>query len=311
VLDRSAARWRWVRRLAPWVITATVVTAILIRYPLARIVEEVQRGELLAMAPVALVAIGTMWFVITAADHLVLAPLTGPLRYRDLLAGKAGVSVLNGLGLAFNFGGYAVWIRRRFGVAPGAAAGTVLLLALADLAAVALLASATLWLAGDPAGLGRSRLAMIALGVAALALAVLMWQPRPGRHTLLEPWRAVSRTRRLASVLVRCGNISILVLATSAAARAFGLPLPLAAMVTYLPILLVIGALPINVAGFGPIQAAWLAAFTPWASGPQILAFQFLWQLALLGALLVRGAPFLRRVVADVARPACERAAPD
>jgi len=101
-------------------------------------------------------------------------------------------------------------------------------------------------------------------------------------------------------VVARFGNIGFLILGTWAGARAFGMHVPLAAVASHLPILLVIAALPINVGGFGPVQAAWVAFFSPWAPGPQILAFHFLWQLASFGALMLRGAPWLKMVVADV-----------
>jgi hypothetical protein len=113
----------------------------------------------------------------------------------------------------------------------------------------------------------------------------------------------VPRLYRLYSLAARCGTISVLIIATWVAGRAFGLPVPLKAWASFLPVLLVIGAMPINVGGFGPVQAAWLMLFGPWASGPAILAFQFLWHLALITALFLRGAPFLRDVVADVAKP--------
>jgi hypothetical protein len=92
----------------------------------------------------------------------------------------------------------------------------------------------------------------------------------------------------------------VLIVSTWAAARAFGMPLPFGVVASHLPILLVIAAMPINVGGFGPIQAAWVAFFSPWASGSQILAFHFLWHALVFVAVLLRGAPFLRGVVADV-----------
>jgi hypothetical protein len=63
---------------------------------------------------------------------------------------------------------------------------------------------------------------------------------------------------------------------------------------------MLVGALPINVAGFGAVQAAWLV-FSPWATGEQLLAFQFLWQLWMLLMVVARGAPFVRGAVRDIA----------
>ena len=54
--------------------------------------------------------------------------------------------------------------------------------------------------------------------------------------------------------------------------------------------------------GMGPIQAAWIAAFSPWAPPERILAFQVLWHVTMLAVMVVRGLPFLRGALADVAR---------
>ncbi len=294
-------RWRWLTRLAPWVITAAVLVALLIQYPLGRIADEMARGDALAMAPVALIAIGVMWFVIAAGDMLVLPAVVGPIRYRTLLGCKAGVAMVNALGIAASYGGYAVWIQRRFRCRAGTAAGTVLFTTLTDLAAVASIASVALWLGGDVAGRARAELGVVTPIVAVVVIAILMIPARPGTRSLLEPWRRISHRARLAGLLVRTFNIGILIVATWAAARAFGMAIPLSAMLTTLPVLLVVGALPVNIAGFGPVQAAWVAMFAPWAPGAQVLAFQFLWHALMLIALLIRGAPFLRGVVADVA----------
>jgi hypothetical protein len=76
---------------------------------------------------------------------------------------------------------------------------------------------------------------------------------------------------------------------------------PLRVMGLYMPIILLVGSLPFSVAGLGAAQAAWLLLL-PWASGPRILAFQMLWQLFTGAGILLRGLPFLRRVVAEIAK---------
>lgn len=295
----SSSTRRWIRRLAPWVIAGVTLAAILWKYPLERIAEEVGRGDALSMIPAALGAIFTLWFTSTTSDFLVLRSVVPDLRYVDMLKGKAGVSVLNALGMALNYGGHALWIHRRFGARPAAAAGVVLHITLGDLVAVSIWATAAIWLGGDLPAATRDQLGVIVPIVLAIALTALMLKPRSERP-ILTPWRALPWRWRLAIVAVRCCTISVLIVATWAGANGFGIDLPFTAVATYLPILLTVAALPINVAGMGPIQAAWLAAFSGYADGATILAFQFLWHAMMLGGLLLRGAPFLRGVVADV-----------
>jgi hypothetical protein len=296
---------RWVRRLAPWVITGTVVTAILLKYPVSQIVEEMDKGNALAMVPVALGTTLLIWFTATTGDFVLLPRLAPrPLGFCFLLRSKAGVSMLNALGMALNYGGYALWIHRVAGCGWRVSGGAVLMITLSDLVAVSIIGTAAILLGGD--GLPeetRRQLSIIAPCVA-VGSSLLLFVPQPpsGKRPLLEPWRVVPRLNRLVSVLSRGATISMLILATWLASRAFGLPVPLRAWMSFLPVLLVIGAMPINIGGMGPVQAAWLLLFAPWASGPQILAFQFLWHLCLVVGLVLRGAPFIRGVIADIAR---------
>jgi hypothetical protein len=83
------------------------------------------------------------------------------------------------------------------------------------------------------------------------------------------------------------------------AMRVFGLQVPAAAAAMYMPMILLVASLPVNVAGLGAAQAAWLL-FLPWASGAQLLAFQALWHVMSGVGILVRGLPFVRRVVREV-----------
>ncbi len=88
-------------------------------------------------------------------------------------------------------------------------------------------------------------------------------------------------------------------LATWGATRAFGLEVPLLVMAVHVPIITLVGALPVNVGGFGAVTAVWLL-LTPWAPGEQLLAFQFLWNLMVAAAVVLRGLPFIRGVVREV-----------
>jgi hypothetical protein len=96
-------------------------------------------------------------------------------------------------------------------------------------------------------------------------------------------------------------NVGIAVLLTSLAARVFGLSIPLGTLVAYMPILVLVGSLPVNVAGIGAAQGAWLLFFLPFEEGTKILAFQLVWTVTLGVSMVLRGLPFLPRALAEVA----------
>lgn len=304
---RGGAGRRWLRRLAPWLITAGVLAFILREYSPSEIAQEMGRGSVAGMIPFALLGgIGGL-ALMTACDALVLrAALAGP-PFRDLVRGKAGSAMLMAIGYGFGHGGYGIWLAKHTPADRRTTAGTVAYIMLSDLAAVAIIAAIALGFAGELLSQSTRRwLSLVAALVGGLLVAAPLAGPRLLPTRVADPrWlRAFSQVpaRRYALSLVgRGANFALLIGVTWGAARAFGLNIPLAAMFAYLPLVMLVGSLPINVAGFGAVQAAWLV-FEPWASGPQILAFQVLWQLMINLMLVARGLPFIRSVSRDIER---------
>ncbi len=290
----------WLRRLAPFVITGAVVAVVLYKYPLSKIVAEMANGNTLPLIPIALVMTVGLLLLVSAWDHLVIYGFLGRPRYRDVLRGKAGTSMLLTIGYAFGHGGYAVWIARATGASLGETAGVTLYISASDLCALSTISSLVILL-GD-ADVPRA-LAIAAPCISGVMLLVAVIGPFKwlvgDLPKVFQPWQRLSRRRQLLNIAGRCANISLGIVFTWLAIRAFGLNIPLTVVASYLPLIILVGALPVNVGGFGPVQAVWLV-FEPWASGPAILAFNFLWHLIVAGGLVLRGLPFIRRTIREI-----------
>ena len=293
--------WRvWARRLAPWVITIAVVTYLLTKYSLAQIVDEMQRGNALALAPVAAVMVLISLALVSSADLLVIRGILGRPSFGVIVRGKAASSLLDLLGYAVGHGSYAVWIARRGGTDALSAAGIMLYIMASDLASVCVVATVAV-LAGAPNVPGFVVIgAPIVAGVLVLFKVVGPMKPLGERSPrVFHPWSELARAQAFGQLALRVANILVAGVGVWIALTAFGITVPLSAAIVRVPVILLVGSLPINVAGFGAVQAAWLL-FEPWASGEEILAFQFLWHLALFVAIALRGLPFVRRMVAEV-----------
>lgn len=300
--SRPASALRvWVQRAAPYVVTASVVAFILHKYPAREIAAEMRLGHAAAMVPAALALPFAVWLQYAACDRVILLAAIGRIPYRDVVRAKAASAVLMTLGYMVGGGGYAVWIARKTGVGAGRAASVVLYVMSSDLVAVCAVASASAWLGGiDVPHVLRT----IATAIVVVQVSLILIAPYgvPARlPVIFGAWRKVPRTWGLAQIAARALNIVILTGTTWAGARAFGMEVPLRVMGLYMPIILLVSSLPFSVAGFGAAQAAWLLLL-PWASGPRILAFQMLWQLFTGAGIVLRGLPFLRRVVAEIAK---------
>jgi hypothetical protein len=296
---------KWAMRVLPWLVTGGVIAAILYKYPVDRILAEAKRGDTVAMLPYGIGLPILLLLMISTWDYLVFRSALGNITWRDALRGKAASSLLMTIGYAAGHGGYGAWVSRRTGSDVRTSFGIILYIMTAELISVCAVATVAVWAGGAdiPADAKRTvGYVAPALTIGLMSLALIgPWLHRHRKNTarFLKPWALVSPRIFLLQQLGRCTNISIGVVGTWAAANAFGLPLPLAAVATYLPVILLVGALPINVAGLGAVQAAWLL-FEPWAPGEQILAWQFIWHLIITVMFVVRAAPFLRKALREL-----------
>lgn len=303
---------RWLRRLAPWVITGAVVAAILSKYSLARIASELRDADTLAILPYA-VALPLCHLVVQAIwDRWVINGATGArLGYFDLVRGRGGSAVLLALGFAFSAGGYGLWVARKTGADVRTTLGTIAYIMMSGLIAIGVLATAAIWFGGaeldseaaERLGVPPRVVGVIAPLMVGFFVLITMTGPRALRRLagprFLAPWQRIGPGLFLANVLGRCFDIGLIVLYSWLGARAFGLDIPLQVFFSFFPIVILIGSLPINIAGFGAVQAAWLV-FEPWAAGERILAFQFVWHMATGLVIVLRGLPFVRGVMREV-----------
>jgi hypothetical protein len=240
-------------------------------------------------------------------DGILFRAALGPVRYLEVVAGKAATSLLLVIAYGAGHGAYGVWAARKTGADIRTTIGVMIYISLADMAALSLLTSIVFLATDYPLPHNMSEIVsfgapVIAAVLIAVALAGPRWLASWVREPrLLKPWAAVPPHIYMASVLGRMLGLGLLMAAAGVAMHGFGLHVPAPVVMSYMPLILLVSALPINVAGFGAVQAAWLL-FARWAPGEQILAFQLLWHLAVTAALVVRGAPFLPRLMAEIGR---------
>lgn len=289
-------------------IAAGAIAAILHRYPPATVAAEMRQGNAPALIPFALGMVYVSLLINARADAWVIGRAARPVSYGQVFRGKAGAMVLLLIGYAAGNGGYGAWIARATGSSAKVAASVILYIMASELLVVSALCTAAVWLgaADVPA----------ALRIAAPAIAgVLLLFKLVGPFGLLgdrapvlfQPWSKMGHALGLGQLAVRAVQIGLMAVLTWGAAQAFGLPVPFAIMMSHLPVILVVGSLPVNVAGFGAVQGAWLLLL-PWASsGAQVVAFSVLWQLCVGIGMLIRGLPFVPRVLREMARPGDER----
>ncbi len=264
-----------------------MIAFILRRHSIDDIRAEMERGHALPLFPIALVTfVGTL-LCVAWADRIVLGGAVGPTApgYFSMVKGKAASVVLHIVHYALGQGAYATWLGRRTGIGLGRTGGLIAYVVASELCSVCLFASLVI-------AIGRpnvpAALVNVVVGISAVLIVLMMFAPMSytERVAALEVWSKVGRARVAAQLLVRMLQHSITTGATWIAARTFGLDVPLGVMLSYMPVILIVASLPVNIAGFGAVQAAWLL-LTPWAPAERILAFSVVWQAASAIALCV------------------------
>ena len=292
-------------KILPFVIPIVILVTLFHRYSLEIVLKEAQTGTTLYLFPFALIAMIASLLIAASADTLVIRGCCGTPRFRDVLRAKAGSSLLNILGYAVGHSAYAVWVARFSGVSAGAAAGMLIFISVSDLTSICTAASLSIAVAGD--GVADPTLSWITFLLAGSFLLAMLGiplflTPNPEKRSFLDPWSLLPFRISLTQVGLRMCQLLIWILSTSLAAHHFGLQIPLSAFATYLPIVLLVASLPVNVAGFGAVQAVWVHFFQDYGGAERVLAFQLIWQVLLLGSVVLRGLPFIRRVVDEIDR---------
>ena len=226
-----------------------------------------------------------------AWDTLVLTVVIGwfhgRVAYRDLLPVRAASYVVGFFNTNLGRGAMAAYLSRRLQAPLLELGSTVIFLVLTEFTQLVLWAM--LGLFGFRTEVSRSLIA-VAAGVAMLWLAV-RWLLAPRAWAIFRTFRLATPARYAAIVLLRAPMFLVSLVAHYYAAHAFGIHIPFGTLLTFLPVIFMLAALPITVAHLGTTQAAWIFFFSPFAPVPRLLAFSLAAHLvfastrALLGVL--------------------------
>jgi len=288
---------------------AVVLVFLLRRYSLSEIGAEMGRGRPVAMIAPCLVMLIVSLVCVGLGDWLVVRSVARrPPSLWEQLRARAAISLLMILGYLFSGGGLGVWLARKTGMRVPATLGLLLYLMASEVGALAAIAALALLVGGgellDPELRDLVRWLAPVLAGAVVVSALLAPRILAGRVREPQFWRAATAVPARAfagNLLCRMAHLANVIACTAWAARGFGLDIPVAAMWTYMPVIIFVSALPINVLGFGAVSVVWLVFESATVSGPAILAFQVLWTVLVLVAIVARGLPFVRAVGAEIA----------
>jgi hypothetical protein len=208
-----------------------------------------------------------------AWDTLVLSVVIrwfhGAVSYRRLLPVRAASYVVGFFNTNLGRGAMAAYLSRQLGAPFLELGSTVIFLVLTEY--TQLVVWAMLGLLGLRAEVSRSLLA-VAAGVALFWL-IVRWLLAPRDWSISRTFRLAAPARYAQIVLLRAPMFFVSLCLHYYAARAFGIRIPFLQMLTFLPVIFMLAALPVTVAHLGTTQAAWIFFFSQYAAAPRLLAF--------------------------------------
>jgi hypothetical protein len=289
-----------VRAIVSIALTAAIFGLILERVPLAALgaaLRDADRGRFLAlMIP------NTLFYF--AWDTLVLTTVVrwfhGAVRYRELLPVRAASYVVGFFNTNLGRGAMAAYLSRRLRAPFLELGSTVLFLVLTEYTQLVLWAM--LGLLGLRTDVSRSLLA-VAAAVAVFWLLV-RWLLAPRGWSIARTFRLATPARYGTIVLLRAPMFFVSLVLHYHAAHAFGIHIPFGQLLTFLPVVFMVAALPVTVAHLGSTQAAWIFFFSQYAPAPQLLAFSLAAHLVFALTRAVCGLLWLPVAYSDLVRQA-------
>jgi len=317
----------WLQRLVPALVTIAVFAFILRRIPLDRLAAALRDADHLAF--LAFMIPNTI--VYFCWDTLILAAAMrwfhGPIHLTELLPARAVSYVVALFNTNVARGALAGYLARRLQQPVLQLGSTVVFLVLTEYTHLVGWATLGLILAGPET---RRELVWVLPAVAGTWLVFLAytrfnlrpsdllsfvrgadaWSERRGgmrQWALFRTFRIAPLRRYVQIVLLRAPMFFVSLCAHYFAAHAFGIHVPFAQMIAFLPIIFMIAALPITVAHLGTTQAAWIFFFSAYAPPERLLAFSLAAHATFTATRALLGLLFIPKAYTELVHPGSSR----
>lgn len=310
---RSKAAPPWYRRALPFALAALLLAIVAARIDLRAALAALSRVDVPSFVAFSAAFLLALLSADAFATALVFRPVLGHTRFRDLFVVRGASylpSILNHhVGQAF----VTLFLSRSHGVPLGRVAGGTIIVYVSWAACLLLLGGAAMLATSLP-------IAWLALplGAGALYLAVIALRPAPlARSSVLAPLFEAGVRGHLLAAAARLPHAAVLFLGTWLSFRFFGVRIPLAAALAYVPVLMVAVTLPLTPQGLGTrdlVATTLFLRFAPGATfaerGAAIAACTASWAFVLMALQAVLGLALLRSATRLTERAATPRPSP-
>ncbi len=297
----------WWRIIVPPVLTVTILVLIFRKIPFEAFVDALTQADYTRFF-LALLPFSVLYFVFdTVVLWYVVRWFHGKLSYRDLLPVRAVDYLLSILNHRLSQGAMVAYLARRLSTSLLEIASTILFLDFLQKTHLILWAGVGMLLISEqlPFALLLAPVAIVLLWFLFLAyvhggFAFLGRWLRAPNWRLLRTFRLARPKQYLGVLALKAPLLLLAVAAHSYAIRSFGFEIPFVRLLATLPIIFIVGALPINVARLGTTPLAWIFFHGDIVPAPQLLAYSLAAHLTFMVANAALGIGFLPRAYREL-----------
>ena len=293
-----------VKRVLPWIVTAVIFAAIFRRVPFSKVVEALHGVRLLPyvaiMAPYSMIYLLVDTFCLTR----VINWFNTTIAFRDVLPIRATTYLLTLINSPLGQGSVALYLNRREGIPFLEVASSVLFLMFVELYQLVVFSSIGAALAPRTIDLPLLPVYLMLYAYLFVHLAVFRfganWIARLPAAGMLRSFRMARPYQYLLLVIYKSPNFLMATVVYYFALQCFGIRLPYAQLLLYLPIIFLSAALPIGVAHLGAPQLLWVYFFGDQAPEASLLAFSLAAHVTFMVMNATLGLPFLPRALREL-----------
>ncbi len=308
---------RLLRGILPWVFTVLIFGFIFHRVPLSEVTAAFGLVRFHLFIPLILILFSVMFITDSLIHQLAFNWLAARTRFFEVVLARGASYILGMLNFFIGQGGMGYWLARTKKVPAGEAASTIVFVMFMDLFAIIVLSAVGVFLMPEvhlshffTATSEGNLVRTVFITLAVLLFQIYIWVRKPrarvARWLLFRgPFLVFDRVRFRHFAIAFAIKFSAYLfdlLGAWLALKTFGVDVPLAQIITYVPLIYLIGAIPITVLHLGTVQAAWLFFFRDLAPPATLLAFSVLWSFVFIIAHMAVGLACLPRVLGDFGR---------
>ncbi len=284
--------WQLIKSFLPWVVTCLLLGYIFIyKVEFFDVLNAVKLVNLNIFIPIVFIvfAIGTL--AGTFYYYLAFNWLAAKVNLKEIFYARGAIHILSIINFALEQGGIGYWLARKKSVSIGQAFSTIFFIVIMGgfmimcLSTVGLLLMPEVKISHfitDAPGTSLLRFTLIYIAISIVEFIIWITKPRTRflRFMFRGPFMVFHKLQLKHFIVMFLLNLIpfiSFIIGAWIGLMAFGVNVPFIYVLTYVPIIEFIAAIPITVMGLGTTQVAWIKFFEGLVSAENIVAFSMLW----------------------------------